>query len=67
MHINKVKKFLLEMRLVPELDTAELQIIRSIGKFDTLTYDQFYKIFSRSLFRVALSDLLASIDEISQH
>lgn len=31
-----------------------------------ISYDSFYKIFSRSLFRVALSDLLANIDEISQ-
>ena len=62
MHINEIKKFFIEKGLSQDLHGAEKEIHNALGNVTSLDYDDFYKVFSRGIFRVALLDMLSNIE-----
>ena len=62
----QIKKYLVEMRFTPDVETAEVVIAKILGKQLLLDFEKFYKLFGKSIFRIALIDLLNSIEMLSQ-
>lgn len=64
--IMQIKKYLVQMRFTPDVETAEVVISKILGKQSLLDFEKFYKLFGKSIFRIALIDLLNSIEMLSQ-
>lgn len=52
--LQTVKKLFVAKKLTLDLDTAEKVIFRFIGKVEDVEYSEFYTIFTKGIFRVAL-------------
>lgn len=52
--ILEVKKLLVAKSLVLDLDSAGKQITKYHGKKDQIDYEEFYKMFCKGIFRIAL-------------
>lgn len=63
-----MKKFFTHKGFCPDEDAAEKAIIRGIGlKKSPYTYEDVYKMFCTSIFRIALLDMLANIEQLSNN
>jgi len=67
LHISEVKKFFVKKGLTQDLPSAEKEIQNALGNISTLEYDDFYKVFGRGIFRVALLDMLTNIEQLSKN
>ena len=45
---------------------ADKEIVRYLGQVQEVEYSEFYKLFCKGIFRVALQDLLSNIEELSK-
>lgn len=63
--LQTVKRFFVSKKLTQDLDTAEKVIHKFIGKVDEIEYKEFYTMFTKGIFRVALQDMMANIDKLS--
>jgi hypothetical protein len=45
---------------------AEKIIFKFVGKVDQLEYSEFYKIFCKGIFKVALQDMMSNIEKLSK-
>lgn len=54
-----MKKFLVLKAFAPDQDSAGKVIVKTLGsKKETLEFFEFYKLFAKSMFRVALIDMI---------
>lgn len=60
--LQKIKRFFVKKALAQDLELAEKEIFRYLGKVEELEYDEFYKVFTKGIFRVALQDMLLNIE-----
>lgn len=52
------------MGFCPDIDSADKVTKRKIGKQEKISCDDFYKLFSKSILKVALTDMLNTIEEM---
>jgi len=45
---------------------ADKEIVKYLGQVEQMEYAEFYKLFCKGIFRVALQDLLYNIEELSK-
>jgi hypothetical protein len=64
--INKVRRFFVTKGLTSDQDTALKEIEKIHGKISTLEYSDFFKIFIKGIFRVALLDMITNIEKLSE-
>ena len=64
--IGTIKKFFVQQHFSLDLESAEKEIIKYHGRVEEIGYDQFYKMFCKGIFRVALQDLLQTIYTLSK-
>lgn len=63
-----VQRFIVKMGFAPDLDMGEKTILRSLGKnVKKIEYTDFYKMFCKSIFRIALIDMLNNIEQLANH
>lgn len=60
--LQKIKRFFVKKGLAQDLEVAEKEIFRYLGKVEEMEYDEFYKVFTKGIFRVALQDMLLNIE-----
>lgn len=61
----KVKKFFVEKGLTLDMNSAEAIVVKALGKVNRIKYEDFYRIFCKGIFRVALQDMMSNINEMS--
>ena len=62
-----IKRFLVQKHLCPDLEAAGKQLERDLGRDLTcIEYPQFYKLFCKGIFRVALQDMLKTVQEFAE-
>ena len=67
MPLQTVKKLFVAKKLTQDLDTAEKVIFRFVGKVEDVEYSEFYTMFTKGIFRVALQDMMANIESLSEN
>ena len=65
--LQTVKKLFVAKKLTQDLDTAEKVIFRFVGKVEDVEYSEFYTMFTKGIFRVALQDMMANIESLSEN
>lgn len=60
--MDQCKKFFVKKTLAKDNEVAEKLIIMFIGKIERIEFQDFYKLFSRGIFRVSLIDMLQTIE-----
>ena len=65
--MNAIKKFFAKKGFCADEESASKIILQSMGKKETYKYDEFYKIFCKSIFRISLLDMLNNIEELSKN
>ena len=65
--IEVIKKFIVKMGFSPDLDIAEKTLYKRIGPTEIYTKSTFYRLFSKSVFKIALTDMLANIESLSKN
>lgn len=48
-------------------DAAEKELFRFVGKCKKLDFDDFYKLFCKGIFRIALIDMINTIEEVNRN
>jgi hypothetical protein len=61
-----VKRHFVRKQLAQDLELAEKIIFRFVGKVEEIEYKEFYKIFCKGIFKIALQDMMANIEKLSQ-
>jgi len=62
----KVRRFFVAKGLSSDQDTALKEIEKVHGKISELDYQDFFKIFIKGIFRVALLDMITNIEKLSE-
>jgi len=63
--LQPIKRFFKIKGLSQDEDTAEKEIQKIIGKVRVLDFDDFYNIFCKGIFRIALLDMIDNIEQMS--
>ena len=61
----KVRRFFVNKGLSSDQDTALKEIEKIHGKINHLDFQDFFKIFIKGIFRVALLDMINNIEKLS--
>lgn len=61
-----IKNLFVQKKLTQDVDMAEKIIFKFVGKTDQLEYSEFYKIFCKGIFKVALQDMMNNIEKLSK-
>ena len=56
--LNECKLFFVRKNLAKDREVAEKLIFNFLGKLEIIGFSDFYKLFSRGIFRISLIDLL---------
>lgn len=65
--LQLIKNFFVQKKLTQDVDMAEKIIFKFVGKTHQLEYSEFYKIFCKGIFKVALEDMMANIEKLSKN
>ena len=65
--MNAIKKFFAKKGFCADEESASKIILQGMGKKETYKYDEFYKIFCKSIFRISLLEMLNNIEELSKN
>ena len=63
--LSKIVAFNVKMGFSHDPDDAEKTIIRVLGRVKVIEYTDFFKLFSKSILRIALIDMLENIDKMA--
>lgn len=61
MPVENIKQFICKQGLTENVDSAEKEIFKIVGKCKTIDFDDFYKLFCKGIFRIALIDMIDTI------
>ena len=64
--IKMVIKFLVKKGLALDDEQAEKDIQKILGKVTEMEYEEFYRLFCKGIFRVALLDMITSIEKLAK-
>jgi len=64
--ILEIKKFLKQKALAVDVESAGKQIMKYHGKKEQLDYEEFYEMFCKGIFRVAMQDLMSNIEKLTK-
>lgn len=65
MPLDVIKKLFVKKRLTSDAEQAEKIIFNILGKIVEMDFVDFYKLFSKPIFRVALQDMMINIEKLS--
>ena len=63
--LDVIKKLFVKKRLTSDAEQAEKIIFNILGKIVEMDFVDFYKLFSKPIFRVALQDMMINIEKLS--
>lgn len=64
--IKPVVKFLVKKGMSLDNEQAEKDIQKILGKITEMEYEEFYRLFCKGIFRVALLDMISSIEKLAK-
>jgi hypothetical protein len=64
--VMRVRRFLVLKKLCPDVDAAGKDIVKQNGQVEMIDYPNFYKLFSRGIFRLMLQNMLQFVEMVSQ-
>ena len=53
--------------MTENVDSAEKEIFKIVGKCKSIDYDDFYKLFCKGIFRIALIDMIDNIQQLNKN
>lgn len=64
--MKTVIKFMVKKGMSLDNEQAEKDIQKVLGKIPEMEYEEFYRLFCKGIFRVALLDMISSIEQLSK-